>query len=107
MEKLTKNKKTIVSDRLETISQYQPDFHAIGTNGYRGYVIFGFTNQNLYIFEYGNATYVFEGDWKQLSQMTKAEILTANLQKHRFVHLEGWKQQIEGLFPHESDKKIS
>lgn len=110
MEKMSKSKKTIVGDRLETISQYKPDFHAIGTNGYRGYIIFGFTKQNLFIFEsaeYGNATYVFEGDWKQLSQMTKAEILTGNLHKHRFVHLEGWKQQIAGLFPNQSDKKIS
>lgn len=110
MEKLSKGKKTIITDRLETVSQYKPDFHAIGKNGYRGYIIFGFTKQNLYIFEsaeYGNATYVFEGEWEQLSQMTKAEIVNANLHKHRFIHLEGWKKQIQGLFPNHSDKKIS
>jgi hypothetical protein len=110
MENMSKGKKTVIGERLETISQYKPDFHAIGENGYRGYIIFGFTKQNLYIFEsaeYGNATYIFEGDWKELSKMTKAEIISGNLQKHRFVHQEGWKQQIDGLFPNQTDKKIS
>jgi hypothetical protein len=110
MEKMSKGKKNIISERLEIVSQYKPDFHAIGTNGYRGYIIFGFKNLNLYIFEsaeYGNATYVFEGDWKQLSQMTKAEIVDGNLHKHRFVHLEGWGKKIEELFPKKNDKKIS
>lgn len=106
----SKSKKIIIGERLETISQYNPDFHAIGENGYQGYIIFGFTKQNLYIFEnaeYGNATYVFEGDWKQLSTMTKAEILASDIHKHRFVHLDGWKRQIAGLFPHHNEKKIS
>lgn len=110
LEKMSKGKKTIVTDRMETVSQYKPDFHAIGTNGYRGYIIFGFTDLNLYIFEsaeYGNATYVFEGDWKQLSHLTKAEIINANLHKHRFVHLDGWKNQVAGLFTKKNDKKVS
>lgn len=96
------NGKTIIlTERLETIYQYTPDFQAIGTNGYQGYIIFGFTNKNLYIFEnaeYGNATYIFEASWEQLSKMTKAEILSSNLQKHRFIHVNGWKQQIQNLF---------
>lgn len=110
MERKSKGKKLIINERLETISKYNPDFHAIGENGYHGYIIFGFTEQNLYIFEnaeYGNATYVFEGDWQQLSKMTKAEIISSNVHKHRFVHLNGWKQQIAELFPHQNDKKIS
>ncbi|WLR60629.1 hypothetical protein [Guptibacillus hwajinpoensis] len=110
IDKLSKGKKIIIKERLETVSQYKPDFHAIGENGYRGYIIFGFTKQNIYIFEsaeYGNATYVFQGNWEQLSKMTKAEIVNGNHHKHRFVHLEGWKSQIQGLFPDQNDKKIS
>lgn len=106
LENMSKGKKTIIADRIETVSQYQPDFHVIGKNGYRGYIIFGFTKQNLFIFEnaeYGNATYVFEGsDWDHLSQLTKAEIITGNLHKHRFIHLDGWKEQIASLFPSEN-----
>lgn len=98
---MSKKKKIVIDGRLETIYQYKHDFAYRGTNGYHGYTIFGFVERNLYIFEsveYGNATYVFEGDWKQLSKMTKAEIINGNLHKHRFVHREGWKNQIRGLF---------
>lgn len=110
LERASKGKKIIITERLETISKYKPDFHAIGKNGYRGYVIFGFTELNLYIFEtaeYGNATYVFEGDWESLSQMTKAEIIAGNLQKHRLVHQKGWTDQIAELFPSSYIKLIS
>lgn len=99
-QKLSQSKQAIINERFEVISKYEPDFHAFGTNGYRGYVIFGFTELGLYVFEsmmYGNATYVFEGDWETLSQMTKAEILTGNLHKHRFIHREGWTRHIEDL----------
>jgi hypothetical protein len=110
LEKQSKGKKIIISERLETISKYKPDFHAIGKNGYRGYIIFGFTELNLYIFEtaeYGNATYVFEGNWENLSRMTKAEIITDNLHKHRFIHSEGWANQITGVFPDDYKNLIS
>jgi hypothetical protein len=110
MEKASKGKKILITERLETVSKYNPDFHAIGANGYRGYVIFGFTELNLYIFEtaeYGNATYIFEGNWKTLSRMTKAEIVAGNFHKHRFIHLEGWVNQIKSLFPNNHKKMIS
>jgi hypothetical protein len=94
----------VIYDRFGTIANYYPDSWAYGTNGYKGYVILGFTLLNLYICEsalYGNATYVFEGEWEHISKLTKAEIIHANLHKHRFVHQEGWKKQIAGLLsPH-------
>lgn len=109
LENMSKGKKTIITNRIEIVSRYQPDFHVIGKNGYRGYIIFGFTKQNLYIFEnaeYGNATYVFEGsDWNNLSQLTKKEIISGNLHKHRFIHLAGWEEQIDSLFS--SDNQIA
>lgn len=110
LERASNNKKVIITERLETVSQYNPDFHAIGKNGYRGYIIFGFIELNLYVFEtaeYGNATYVFEGNWKEISQMTKTDIVAGNLHKHRFIHKEGWKKQVKSLFPSNDDKKIS
>lgn len=109
LERTSKNKKMVIAERLETVSKYQPDFHAVGTNGYRGYVIFGFSELNLYIFEtaeYGNATYVFEGEWETLSQMTKAEIISENLYKERFVHLRGWESKIASLFPNNDDNQM-
>lgn len=110
LEKKSKNKKIVIFDKLETVSQYNPDFHAIGTNGYHGYIIFGFTQLNLFVFEnaeYGNATYVFEGNWKEISQMTKADIINKKLYKHRFIHSERWADQIKGLLSESHDEIVS
>lgn len=94
-------KRPVIENRLEKIAGYSPSFRAIGLNGYKGYIIFGFPTLNLYIFEsayYGNATYVFEGTWKDVSRLTKAQIINADLYKHRFIHREGWERNIRGLF---------
>lgn len=83
------NVRPIIQERLETINDLSPDFTAMGVNGYQGYVVFGFTKQNVYVLEsayYGNAIYIFENDWKSLSKMTKAEILKDNLQIDRITH---------------------
>lgn len=90
----------VIWDRFKTINQYNPDFHAIGKAGFRGYVIFGFTAKNLYVCESvytGNATYVFDERWENLSQMTKAQILDRNLQTDRIIHRVKWYKRIQGL----------
>lgn len=100
LHRATERGKRVIYDRLETIANYHPDFRAIGANGYRGYIIFGFTGLNLYICEsamYGNATYVFEGEWEHISKLTKAEIINSNLHKNRIVHQNGWRAQIAKL----------
>ncbi|MCU4844464.1 hypothetical protein PDN28_14550 [Bacillus cereus] len=99
-EKASKNKQYLVSSRLETIEGFKPDFRAIGINGYRGYIIYGFTEKNIYVFEsafYGNATYIFEGNWKEISHLTKAQILNQDLCKERLVHSANWETDIEKL----------
>ena len=91
----------IIVARLETLSGYGPEFVAIGTAGFRGYLVFGFPAKNLFVLEaiqVGNATYVFEKNWQQLSQLTKAEILDQGLQKLRIVHLVSWFSKIRELF---------
>ena len=86
------NKKVIVS-RLETINSYMPDFTAVGEAGFGGYVIFGFTDNNLYVLEssaVNNATYVLRDEWEKLSQLTKAEILSNELHELRIIHNKNW-----------------
>lgn len=100
LNRLTVNKKKVVSWRFKTINSYIPDFVATGRAGFTGYVVFGFTAKNLYICESmhtGNATYVFADDWAALSQMTKAEILNAALHEDRIIHREGWVHKIHDL----------
>jgi hypothetical protein len=44
---------------------------------------------------YGNATYIFEGDWSFVSQLTKKQILEGNLHKARLIHQSGWESQLK------------
>jgi hypothetical protein len=96
-----KGGRSVVAHRLEEINLYKPTFVAVGHGGFTGYVVFGFPNLGIYVLEcaiYGNATYVFEGDWKELSKLTKAEILNHRRHKARFIHQSMWEDRIRSLF---------
>lgn len=90
-----------VEHRLRLLTEErEPDFTAVGRAGFHGYIIFGYESTGLYVVEslhYGNATYVLGQDWARLSQMTKAEILRADLQEDRIIHREGWDGRVRGL----------
>ena len=91
----------VITNRFETINTFTPEFYAIGQGGFRGYVVFGFPKQNIYILESiftHNATYVFAEKWEDLSQMTKAQILDEHLQRERIIHQKGWHDHIKQLF---------
>lgn len=100
IEQAREGNQAIIADRFRTINNYNPDFHAVGQSGFYGYVVFGFPAKGLYVFESiftGNATYVFDENWEELSKMTKAEILSEHLQRDRIVHLRGWHDRISEL----------
>jgi hypothetical protein len=86
-----KDKRTmpVMDSRFEEINKLGADFTATGNQGFKGYVIFGFPSKNTYIFEsalYGNAIYIFEKNWEELSKLTKADILNAKLHLNRITH---------------------
>lgn len=84
-----KTVRPIIYARFKAIADLGSDFNVVGTNGYSGYVIFGFKKKNIYVFEsaqYGNAMYVFENNWEEISKKTKAEILNAKLHLERITH---------------------
>ncbi len=86
--------------RFEYLNSFSPDFMAIGNGGFNDYVVFGFTDRDFYLLENsfaGNATYIFNKDWKTLSQLSKAEILAENLQEHRLIHRKHWKHSIKKI----------
>lgn len=86
--------------RLETLAKYGPEFAAVGTAGFEGYVIFGFPEKDLYVLEcgyYGNATYVLKENWQALAQLTKAELTHGGLHERRIVHLTNWPEEIRKL----------
>jgi len=100
VKKTSEQNQVVITYRLTTITDFEPEFVAIGRAGFSGYLIFGFPKKNLYVLESlysGNATYVFEEQWEELSKLTKAEILQGNLQRDRIIHRERWESQINNL----------
>ena len=83
------------------IRKFNPSQCVIGNGGFRGYVAFLFPDRNLTIlehFENGNATYVFDKNWEELSRMTKAQIVNQNLELARIIHKNNWEYSIRELF---------
>lgn len=89
-----------IIQRHEHLWHLKPDFCVLGTQNFWGYVVYGFTDLNLFVFEcndVGNATYVFKGDWQTASQLTKTEVLSGHRQEARIYHTENWAAHISQL----------
>jgi len=100
LERTGKRKQEVLQYRLEAINGYGPEFRAIGEGGFRGYIVFGFPDKAVYLFESmytGNATYAFSHDWATLSKLTKAEILNEHLQTDRLIHITGWAEKVHSI----------
>lgn len=87
--------------RLEHINEtLQPKTVTIGLGGFSGYVAFTFEKLGFTILECihpNNATYVFDGDWKVCSQLSKTKILSEGLASHRIIHNRHWFDNINQL----------
>lgn len=71
-----------------------------GLDSYTGYLVFYFETSGLYVFDsmmYGQATYVFEGNWRAISKLTKKQIITNKIAKERIVHNKDWKRKISRI----------
>lgn len=100
VESSKKSKQNVIWERLSTFVKYNPDFEAIGQNGFSGYVIFGFEDKGLYVFENansGNATYIVRGDWESISKMSKSEIIKNNLHEWRLIHRNDWHERVKNV----------
>ena len=87
----------------EHIRRYNPSKCVIGNGGFHGYVAFVFEDRNLTVlehFEQGNATYVFDLGWEELSKLTKAQILDQDLAIARIIHKDNWESDLNHLFAH-------
>lgn len=84
----------------EHLQSFSPDFYVLGSQNFLGYVVYGFPQLNLFVFEsneINNATYVFRGDWESASQLTKTEVLSGGLQEARLYHTDNWKGNVSQL----------
>lgn len=93
----SKNAREIYA-RINYINSFEPDFIATGNGGFNDYLVLGFEDKNLFVLENRlpkNATYIFKKDWKEITKLSKAEILSENLQEVRLIHSSNWKMNIK------------
>lgn len=100
VERKPKSQQTVIRRRHEHLWHMVPDLCVLGSQNFWGYVIYGFTALNLFVFEcneINNATYVFKGNWETASQLTKTEVLSSHIQEARIYHTEKWYENIGKL----------
>jgi hypothetical protein len=111
VRKAQEGNQPVIRARFESIGNYKPDFVAVGTGGFDGYVVFGFPRLGLCILEcrsVNNATYVLNEDsWEAVSTLSKAEILSANAHRARLVHREAWFRSIAALLGQDTSKRVA
>ncbi|MDD1606697.1 MAG: hypothetical protein LUP96_08400, partial [Methylococcaceae bacterium] len=97
IKQIVEKDREVIEYRMQIISRKIPDFLATGRGGFSGYFVYGFESKRIYVLEsiyLDNATYVFNSDWEELSQLTKSEIINSNLPHERIIHNEKWKVTI-------------
>lgn len=85
-----------IKDRYNFICSLTNNEMYTGEDGFSGYFIAELDN-GIYIFDsifLGNALYVVKGDWKEISKLSKKEILENNLAEERIIHTGNWKNRV-------------
>lgn len=90
------NAGSLIIERQEILKNYNPIDIVQGLGGFNEYLAYIFPNFTLLeSVRYGNAIYVLEKNWEEISKLTKSEIISQNLQKERIIHCTGWKEKIQ------------
>ena len=103
-KRLTKSEQSLLRERFDYIMARRPTNVYRGIGGYSGYFVFDFPighKGHYYIFDsivYGMATYIFDGNWQEISKLTKKEILTQHIQIDRIIHNEAWAEKLRPYF---------
>lgn len=87
----------VIMDRQQEILGHGPDAMFVGVGGFADYVAYEFRSCGVVVLESirpGNALYVFGEDWRQVSAMTKAEVLAGGRHLERIIHSEGWQARL-------------
>lgn len=88
----------IITERQRFICSLGPTEVYVGEGGFSDYLAYIFPEKGVAVLESvtrGNAIYVFERNWRELSQLTKREILAGGLHKDRIIHATGWPERLE------------
>lgn len=90
--------KVIDETRLEKIKTIKPEKCYIGSDRWRGYVLFDFPSKNKVILECpveGNATYILNGDWREMVKYSRYYI-RLNFPDHYqwVIHKGNWLDRV-------------
>ena len=105
LKRSSENTQSVILDRQDTILLFKPDEQFIGTGGFSDYIAYVFKNRGVVVLESirkGNAIYVFGQNWLQFSQLTKSDIINAELHVARLIHTKGWKTKLARLMDYRS-----
>ena len=89
--------KEVIEHRMKMISKRDPDFLAVGKAGFNGYFVYGFIKKDIYIFEsvhLDNATYIFNSNWKDISTLSKNQIINSDISHKRIIHNKKWSIEV-------------
>ena len=95
--KVTGSTMSRIEERYNFLLGFKPTAFIRGSNRFKNYFGAKF-GENLVVFEnidYGNAIYILEEEWEELSKLSRVELLKKYREKFkRIVHTEGWKQRL-------------
>ncbi|WP_205960272.1 MULTISPECIES: hypothetical protein [Pantoea] len=89
-----------IHERLKYLKKFTPTFIGAGRAGFNGYFVYAYEDKETYILEsifLNNATYIFNSNWEELSQLTKNEIINGEHYHRRIIHDKNWKRNVNSL----------
>lgn len=96
VENYNKKEILLVKDRYNFIKKLNPTSIICGEEGFLGYFI-AEIKENFYICDsifLGNAIYILETNWRDISKLTKKEIINNKLATKRIIHRGNWKSKV-------------
>lgn len=90
----------VASERLKALEKLDHDGYIVGDGKFARYfgAKFGLKLLVLENLDYGNALYVFEENWEELSQLSRTELIKRrDPGVHRLPHTPGWQSAIRKL----------
>lgn len=101
LKRVSDGVRDVILDRQHTLKSLKPDECWVGEGGFDDYMAYVFHSHGLVVLESlrrDNAIYLFKGDWRPVSRLTKAQIIQNGLHHARIVHTKDWKGKLASYF---------
>lgn len=101
VRRLSERTAGVILDRKEMLKSLRPDECWVGEGGFEDYMVYVFNSHELIVMESlrrDNALYIFTGDWRPVSKLSKAQIIQNGLHLARIIHTKDWKGKLISYF---------